>query len=167
MLDRTLRDYSQITVELTEEQLELGRQVGEERYKRAQSKGWKSKLGWTTVGNNILGARCEAAVAVALGLPWDLDLNNFKKRGDVGGLEVRGTNHTPLYIRPGDPPERIYILVHELARGTYRLRGWMRGEEAMARDEWKANPKGWGECWRVLAHHLHPMSDLPMMKENA
>ncbi len=111
------------------------------------------------------GALAEAAVRHALGLPLKEGMENWSRRGDVGGREVRGSfhehGHLPVF-RP-DPGGRKIVFVVLGDTGAYRICGWVYGHEAKKDEYLPAKGKlrpGSPHQWWVPQSCLRPIERL-------
>jgi hypothetical protein len=108
----------------------------------------------------ILGLIAESAVAIALDIPWDAKIGNFRKEPDVGGYEVRATRRKDgrLIVTPRDSLTRPYLLV--IVDDTVpcaSIVGWMTGAEARRAGSYETHREN-GGCWYVDQKCLHRFS---------
>ena len=100
--------------------------------KRKQPLGYDTSDAWR---NDIEGACAEFAYCKARGIHWSRSVNTFKD-ADCGHLtQVRWTHHIngSLIVRDGDPDDHCYVLVVG-ACPSYRIIGWIKGEDAKKND---------------------------------
>ena len=126
---------------------------------------------WT---KDLLGATGELAVARALGLQWNGDVNTFHAPDLDGMLQVRATTyeHGSLIHRERDNPDDLYVLAICLSAGlppgldtsrfqVWVVRGWIHGHGARRREWFGDKGTSRDSCWWVPQQALHPMSELP------
>jgi hypothetical protein len=108
----------------------------------------------------------ELAVAVFLGLPWNVEVLSLAelragKRPDVGDdIEVRTAAGRYVPVRDGDPPGRRIVGVGG-RQPAYLILGWVRAGAAM-RPELRHDDGRGSPYWRV------PVAELaPLMRERA
>lgn len=119
---------------LTPDQLARGHQEGERRHHRAMAAGFRDRYGFKgdSLAIHIQGAIGELAAAIALGVPWEPDINGFHNAGhsDVAGYEVKttGQDHYDLNVWPDARLTEAFILV---TLPNYRVVGWIDARSAM------------------------------------
>lgn len=80
----------------------------------------------------IMGYAGEIAAALFFDVRWTPMVDNFKDKPDIPGWEVRTTasrKYPGLIIRKNDPRDRPYILLQKRDNRTFRVAGWMTGQE--------------------------------------
>jgi len=110
------------------------RQVQNISRKAKERYGAQPNQDWQLAVEGCLG---EMALAKHLGVYWRGKGETWLP--DVGKVDVRTTPYPngKLIVHDGDDPDRRYYLLTGL-NGTYIVRGYMRGQEAI-------NPKYWSD----------------------
>lgn len=124
-----------IKITLNTGELRVAAVAGVERHIQALRRGYTPKHGADP--NTIWQIHCEgacgeAAVAKALGIPFNPTINTFRDVADVGiDIEVRTRSEHwhDLIIRPDDADDSLFVLVTGRAP-TYKIRGGILGKEA-------------------------------------
>ena len=177
---RVLHIAGKIYVKLTDEQVDFATRTGEGWRVRAQERSATDlRDGWMDpITINIVGARGEYAVAIALGREWTGALFDKNKPDVDGPIEVRTVSPKYKYIGA-----RLAMLLHDTDRHDYwpyvlvtsdpphfTLHGWVYGCEAKevvngkkVYWETRGNKTGY---WVPVAK-LHPMPELvDLLAEN-
>jgi hypothetical protein len=118
------------------------------------------------IGEELVGAAAEFAVAKWVGKFWTPGLNVFHFEADCGkDIEVRGTGRVDgsLIIRDNDESDRRYVLVI-LHNDRASLVGWCFGHEAKKPDHLK-NPHGRRQAWFVPQDALRSIETLQIEEE--
>ena len=112
---------------------------------------------------HILGACGEMAYAKCMGVYWTADINTFKGKSDVAGVEVRTrSNHDwDLIIRKDDPAGRPYVLVTGEAP-DFQIHGWIMCEDGR-QEQWLKNHGGYEPAYFVPKSALRPISVLKII----
>jgi hypothetical protein len=136
-------------VELTAEELEVARFVGELRLATALARGARNRIAGyeVTPAEEMQGAAAELAVA-RMTNRYPTSLMGRGAVADVGlGLQVRSTRHNEgrLVVHRQDPADQSYCLVVAISESLFDVRGFVRGVDARVDEFWraKANPPGW------------------------
>jgi hypothetical protein len=118
-----------IAVTLSPREIILAAMIGGLMHARALARGWKDRVYESDWNVHVEAIAAEIAVAKALGIRYNPNLNGFKAL-DVGDLHVRWTTRSngPLIIRPGDP-DGIYVLVTGQCP-TFTVMGWIHSSDA-------------------------------------
>lgn len=116
---------------------------------------------------NLIGVRCEIAVSKFLGykdgyIPYDLE---NRDKGDVAGLEVRGTNRDwrvsrIMLSRERDHAERRYIYCSGFKRPWIEIVGWQYGYHIMQDENKFVRPQFPDELYALEAKKLRPIREL-------
>lgn len=139
----------------------LAAEVGLRRYIESGRSGKKSRftssLNWTA---HLEGASGEMAFAKATGRYWSGSVNTYKEGGDVGRIQVRMRMKPdlPLYIRPSDRDDDIFVLVTG-SQGTYRVVGWCMGAEGKL-EQYLKKERDWAPTYFVPHSALHNPKNL-------
>lgn len=148
-------------VHLLEDAVEAVKAVAGEREARVLERGWQAKgrdHGAVPLHERqVEGAGAECALAVWLGEPWAPHINDFGKRGDAAGLEVRRIwqPRWRLAVYAADHLDRRFVLVYGFIP-DYEVIGWLEGREAVARGERFESPRR----WYVPQEHLRDPEEL-------
>ena len=126
-------------VKFTDEEIDYARQVAKEIYEESRRKGLNpgnaTGRGYESK-NEILGVIGEWAYAKVMHIPFEPNINTFK-RPDVGNAHIRSSHALGhLILRPGDVPG-LYVFV--LVADDYswaRVIGQFDGAEAMTDKYW-------------------------------
>lgn len=98
---------------------------------------------------DIEGMLAEAALAKALGLPYDPNPGSLDTAwGDVApGVQVRSTKYASghLLVHGSDPDHHVFVLVTG-SQGRYKLAGWIQAEHCKSDRYWKT-VKGRSAFW--------------------
>jgi hypothetical protein len=140
-----------IVVELDEWECRHATTVG--KWRQEANAGRRDAHGFKGDGEriHIEGCLYEYAVARALNLFWSgVRSDPFVLRGDVGSLQVRGTNHRygHLLLHERDDDDALFVLVIGDSSTIYRLVGWTTGREAKDL-KWWSDPTGGRPCFMV------------------
>jgi hypothetical protein len=154
--------WEPISVRLTDYEMELGRQVGAERFKDRAANGRDPGRGPSDLAGWQRGVQCEMAAAIGLNLYWRPGGAGFIafREPDVGGLvEIRSivTNWHRLFVKPWDKAEPPYVLVLQ-DKNDHQLIGWLAGFEVRELGEFKPGPRDPGH-W-VRQRQLRDIHDL-------
>lgn len=148
-------------VTLTAHEMATAAWVGVRRQVESKRKGLQDKHGFSGDGwgMHIEGAGGEMALAKYLGVYWDGSVNTFK-RDDLPGIQVRtrSSHGYELLVRPADSKDEVFVLVTG-QMPSYRIRGWIRGADAM-RLEWLKAHGGRPPAFFVPHGALKPMEAL-------
>lgn len=150
-----------IDVNLEWYELQMAWDVGLRRFIESERSGKKSRFNGTlNYTAHLEGAAAELAFAKATGRYWSGSVNTFKDGGDVGAIQVRMRmkHELPLYVRPTDRPDDIFVLVRG-NQGSYRIVGWIMGAEAQNED-YKRKYTGWSPTYFVPDTVLHDPKNL-------
>jgi hypothetical protein len=127
--------------------------------------GAKRENGWQY---HVEGALGECAVAKALGIYWNGNIDKFDAP-DVGILEVRTSSgeHDRLILHPEDDGSAIFILAIGI-NGAYELKGWMLGRVGQL-DKYWTDPGTGRPAFFVPQEDLYPIETLvqQVAKSNA
>lgn len=146
-------------ITLTDSELKLAATVAIERNienifeGRKHAHGFGGSNGWD---NHIEGAAGEMAFAKFANKFWSGNIGNLDAN-DVGRVEVRtaSDHNRRLIIHKRDPDDRAFVLVTGLAP-TFRIRGWIWGEDAKQDRYWK-DPAGGRPAYFVPHQELKPL----------
>jgi hypothetical protein len=141
-----------IAVTLSPREIILAAMIGGLMHARALARGWKDRVYESDWNVHVEAIAAEIAVAKALGIRYNPNLNGFKAP-DVGDLHVRWTTRSngPLIIRPGDP-DGVYVLVTGQCP-TFTVMGWIHSSDAKRPQYWRS-PNGGPGAWFVPQRKL-------------
>lgn len=157
-------------VRLTENEADVAEHIGRMRREESLRLGFRDAAGATGVEEpamkkNILGALCEIAFSIFLGVTWAADVNE-PSASDVAEYEVRGTTFGKgdMIVRPRDLPKmhRPFVSVGQIGRHEYAVYGWLTGMEAR-HQEWQRRDHDRPMMWVVPEGCLYPF--LPAMAD--
>jgi hypothetical protein len=131
----------------------------------------RRKAGWGRAsecwGSHIQGALAELAFAKFLNVYWEGHNNEFTRRPDVMGCEVRWSGIQKLKKKPNDKPNQKFVLVSgEIELGESQslphmvIHGWLFGHEFETLGVLADLGNRHRPAWFVDADKLHPMSEL-------
>jgi len=133
-------------VELTYQEMVLGCTVGLTRHTESVAKRrtphFPEKFPDQMLLSHQLGACAELAFCKLVDRFYSPTVNTFKAPDIGDDIEVRWSNNGRLKVRPDDVNVYCVAMSGNLPRFVYH--GWMWSEDAK-RDEWKADPNGWGK----------------------
>ncbi len=161
---------SQVLVELTQHQLDLGVGVGHQRNALHRNHGRADGIvrSGTSLEMDIDGALAELAVCVAFNEPWanafvpqitDWDARR-KALHDVGSMEVKSTKYAGgcLLVQPQFSDESPYVLVVTNLSPVFRIAGWLYGWEVKQPQFWRVDvPR---PCFMAPQSALRPVNTL-------
>jgi len=121
---------------------------------REHAHGFGGSNGWT---NHIEGAAGELAFAKWSNKFWSGNVGDLTAN-DVGKVEVRtaSDHNRRLIIHKKDPDDRRFVLVTGIAP-TFRIRGWIWGEDAKQEQYWQ-DPVGGRPAYFIPHNQLNPMT---------
>ena len=169
----------QIRITLSQIQLDYAENAGRRRtaYNRKTNARHKWESGHTENPGedpgkvrDLIGARAEAAVSIALRYPWN-GSPGTRDVADVGPYHVRGTAMPwhKLILHPEDLDDAPHILVTPASRDsryTFFLRGWLWGHEGKLSKYWgEYGEKGRPAFW-IPQHALRPMNTRPTLSDH-
>ena len=136
-------------IRLTDEDVSFARKVAGRRHNEAIDQGREDKHGLKARGRgemqeHDLGALGELAVARLWGVEWPAHINTFKSIPDLAEWEIRTRSrlYYELLIRPDDPDDRPFVLVHLVSYPhAFNVTGWMTAGDAKQK-EWKKEHGG-------------------------
>jgi hypothetical protein len=137
--------------------------IGTMRHATATVKGWPDKAGFKGEGYDIhtLGVLGEMTVCAVMGWYYNPTINTFKAP-DVGvniDVKTRPRHDWDLIVRPGDPEDRVYVLVTG-RKLDFQVRGWVYGHEVAALGWWGAKDGERAPCWWIGQDRLRPLETL-------
>jgi hypothetical protein len=108
---------------------------------------------------HIQGAIAETAVAKALDIHWQAEVNTFKQP-DVGAFQVRSTDrpYGRLILHNNDADDEIFILAIGKIQQWY-ICGWCYGSEGKLPKYWE-DPQGGRPAYFVRQSALRKMDEL-------
>lgn len=140
-----------------------------DRMRASQERGLNHALNnqrdWLTrIGDDVLGACAEIAVAKWIGVKWDPNVNTFGHIPDVGGVDVRSTRypngHLILRQRDRVHADRWFILATTGTLPDVVIRGYIRPRDGMC-EQWRQRPEQrWHIPQRALLH-IAPDGTMP------
>lgn len=131
---------------LTEEEIVAATAIGTLRHEEAVRQGLPDLHGLDPadgLAKHIMGALGECAYCKYKGVRWDMDVNTFHSKPDVGNCEIRtrGQAHYELIVRTDDADDREYVLVYDNQDdpSEFFVRGSILGHEAKRSEWWKSH----------------------------
>lgn len=150
------------TIQLTPEEFSLAAHVANLRFTLSELARLKDALYKKSYFEGYIihlwGCMGELAYCKWSGQPWKAGVNKFKKEADVGkDIEVRhrSKDDWDLIIRPGDDPEKKYVLTTGEGPDIH-IHGWILGKDGM-KDEFRATHGGHKAAFFVPQGALHPI----------
>lgn len=136
--------------------------VGVSRNVEAMRRGCAEKLKGSVDAweRHVKGALGECAFAKATNRYWSGSVNTFKAPDFEGNIQVRARsdNNHDLIVREDDHDEDLFVLVTG-GPSEFTIHGWVQGLEAK-RNEYRANPGGYGVAYFVPHSALRPIDPL-------
>ncbi len=152
-------------VSLTQYECEMAAAVGIHRQIQAIYKKLPDKHGCDPEDGfkiHVLGACGELVLAKALDRHWPGSVNTHKEGADVGTrFQVRTRTKTwhDLIVRPDDRVTDVFVLVLGVPP-HFEIVGWVVGEDARVKGQWKDYGKRGAFAWFVNRADLRPFEEL-------
>ena len=148
-----------IEIYLRSEDQRWARQVGHERWQRAQRKRSKARFANAKEADHIDGAGAELAFCRALSLPWPASLDSYHSKPDVyPNWEVRGLRRVRgVKVVPEDDDDRLVVWVAG-QMPAYTVMGYIRAGGAKKHAEWYGDRYGKKRAfWLVPENRMIPI----------
>ena len=152
-------------VKLTKREVDWATSVGRKRHTESNRLGLKNRIYKPEFKKDPekahrLGALAELSVAKINRVSWPASVNDFSKKGDLHGLEVKMAcelGHR-LIVQRDDNFDLIYVLciiIHD--PHTFNVTGWISGRDVVENFE-RTNPGGYERSWFVPQRRLNGYS---------